>query len=430
MKKKISPISLSLDFLTKKNYINDYSNVYNNTKKKLPSVIFKIKEKIISSKNISSPHDSYNIDNFNRNNFQIKSLKKSNKNFYKSLSGVYSIKSNMPNTLTTSLTSFATPKRFNFSSQNQSEIINILTPKNKNSIKYCSFRLFSPKTKLVDDKPKLIAEIMDVKPEQKMLKISKSVKKVPIALRKDYFDYILNKKYLNYKYNANSIFVHRKNSEYMLNSLIKKRNNYRYKRNSKYYDEISIELQDKVTEAPFEVLSILKEVKKLYAGGIEFNDLLANEKFYNNYLNKINFEYDTFRVPEIKNTLVKVILKSKNQKKGFCDWKNLNGINKDTLDYLNKLKTKLQREKDEQLKEKNNNTGIEIGDTFEKEKFNKQLFVKEKKIKYNIDDIVSLNDENNEDLFFIENFLHLKLYSYNDIGIASEKLRKAIYCSK
>ena len=99
---------------------------------------------------------------------------------------------------------------------------------------------------------------------------------------------------------------------------------------------------------------------------------------------------------------------------GFEEWKNINVINSTTWNYLNRLKRKLQREKDEKLKREKE---LELKRKEEEELIfikNKNQSKEEEKLKL----------QQYEDLYIIEEyFLHKNNYNNDNVSIATDKLR-------
>ena len=208
------------------------------------------------------------------------------------------------------------------------------------------------------------------------------------------------------------------------------------------------EMRDKVPNLPFNTQKLIEQIRNLFSQDYKFNYSQFNETFYNDFENKVNFIEDIYRVPIFKNNLVKIIL-NKNESLGFEEWKNINVINSTTWNYLNRLKRKLQREKDEKLKRekelelkrkeeeelifiKNKNQSKEEENVKEEisdneDDKNKKIVKEEENysnIMINIEKEEKLKLQQYEDLYIIEEyFLHKNNYNNDNVSIATDKLR-------
>ena len=169
-----------------------------------------------------------------------------------------------------------------------------------------------------------------------------------------------------------------------------------------------------------------------------------NEDFYQNNENRVNFLEDILRVPVIKNNLVKIKI-DKNKSLGVNEWKNINVINHQTWNFLNQLKRKIQREKDEKNKklkeylikkreeekeyeilEKKNKGGGDIQKKDENEKKKE-----EEQLKNIMDDIIGKEEKKEqkfEDIYSVEEyFLRKNMYFSDNVSIASQRLRNIFF---
>ena len=316
-----------------------------------------------------------------------------------------------------------------------------------------------------DESPKVryLGSLLKNKKKPKYIKKKKKII-IPQEQRKDYYDFIDRRRKLFFNPKATSQYVHEKNSEYLILSIEKSKSykllqsDYRIDRSSQR--EEMLERRDKVPNLAFKTQNLLKQIRILFSEDFKFNYTLFSEKFYDKYENRVNFIYDIYRVPIFKNNLVKIKLHKKEKfgNFGYVDWKYINVINSTTWNYLNRLKTKIQREKDEhelQLKElelkkreeeldltRNNNNYkkdkknkrnqeiVEKGELkiSEEEKDNNKKIIKEeenyKNIMQNIEKEEQLKQEKYEDLYIIEEyFLHKKNCDNFRVQIASDRLR-------
>ena len=344
---------------------------------------------------------------------------------------------------------------------------------NNNNLRYKP--KFSPKYKKKnekkdnDDSPKLkyLGSIIKFKNAKKNLR--KNIKKeiIPQEKRQDYIEFINKKRKLFFNPKSTSQFVHDKNSDYLIYSIKRTKSyqilqpNYSIKpRNPK---EELIEMRDIVPNLPFNTQKLITQIRNLFSQDYKFNYSQFNESFYNNFENRVNFIDDIYRVPIFKNNLVKIIL-NKKELLGFEEWKNINVINTTTWNYLNMVKTKIQREKDEKIKkeielelkkkeeeeygflikkkkskkkqktkkaqnEKNNSSSSE------EESDNNKKIIKEEEnysnIMMNVEKEEKLKEQQYEDLYIIEEyFLHKNNYDSGRVSIADDKIKEFFFYRK
>ena len=309
-----------------------------------------------------------------------------------------------------------------------------------------------------EDSPKLryLGNLIKFKKDKNNLKAKiKQDNYIPQEKRKEYIDFINNRRKVFFNPNSTSQYIHDKNSDYLINS-IKKTKSYQilqpnYIIKPKNPKEEIIEMRDTVPNLPFNTQKLITQIKNLFSQDYKFNYSHFKETFYNNFENKINFIDDIYRVPIFKNNLVKIIL-DKNEPYGFEEWKNINVINSTMWNYLNRLKTKIQREKDEKLKKekelelkkkeeeenyikrKKKKKKINEGDnnknsslSEEEDDKNKKIIKEEENysnIMMNVEKEEKLKQQQYEDLYIIEEyFLHKNNYDNDNVSIASDKLR-------
>ena len=147
-----------------------------------------------------------------------------------------------------------------------------------------------------------------------------------------------------------------------------------------------IEMRDEVPSLPFNAQNLINEIRNLFSQEYKFNYIQINEEFFKNFENRINFMYDIYRVPVFKNNLVKIKL-NKIDSLAFEEWKNINVINPTTWNYLNRIKTKIQREKDEELKKQKE-------EEIRKKNYIIKFIKKMQKIKTH-DSVKKINNKNN-----------------------------------
>ena len=293
------------------------------------------------------------------------------------------------------------------------------------------------------------------------IKVVKNVS-IPMALRKDYMEFINKKRRIFFNPSNTSQYVHERSTDYLMQKIKKSKSyqilqpNYAFKQ--KNPKEEIIEMRDMVPSLPFNAQDIINQIKKLFSQEYNFNYTQINDKFFKNFENRINFIFDIYRVPIFKNNLVKIILK-KGKSLEIEEWKNINVINTNTWNYLNRLKSKIQKEKDEKLKkqkeeeirkkleeeeakllkkakERNNeNQKNEKSSNNEEDdgKYNENNFLEDENFKKMISEIEEeeqLKEQNLSDLYIIEEYFNYKNNSNNNkVSIASDKLRY-IYFNK
>ena len=310
-----------------------------------------------------------------------------------------------------------------------------------------------------EESPRLryLGSLIKFKKNKKNLKKSEKKEFIPQEKRQEYIDFINKKRQIFFDPKATSQYVHEKSSDYLINSIQRTKSyrilqpNYIIKpRNPK---EEMIEMRDTVPNLPFNTQKLITQIRNLFSQDYKFNYSQFNETFYNNFENKINFINDIYRVPIFKNNLVKIIL-NKKEPYEFEEWKNINVINSTMWNYLNRLKTKIQREKDEKLKKEKE---LELKKKEEEENFlkkkkkkkrvktvetennkdsnssidesdNNKKIIKEEEnysnIMMNVEKEEKLKQQQYEDLYIIEEyFLHKNNYDNDRVSIASDRLR-------
>ena len=321
-----------------------------------------------------------------------------------------------------------------------------------------------------DDSPQLkyLGSVIKFKKTKKLIR--KKIKKeiIPQEKRQDYIEFIDKKRKIFFNPKSTSQFTHEKKSDYLIYS-IKRTKSYQVlqpdyiikPRNPK---EEMIEMRDKVPNLPFNTQKLITQIRNLFSQDYKFNYSQFNETFYNNFENKINFIDDIYRVPIFKNNLVKIIL-NKDDSLGFEEWKNINVINTTTWNYLNMVKTKIQREKDEKIKkeielelkrkeeeesnylkkrkkskknkkkEEDSNAKYTSSSSEEEESDNNKKIIKEEEnysnIMMNVEKEEKLKEQQYEDLYIIEEyFLHKNNYDNGKVAIADDKIKDFFFYRK
>ena len=342
----------------------------------------------------------------------------------------------------------------NYIMKNSSSLPTFKSQNNNKNSKNILYSAKINKKEEEDDTPSLkyLGSLIKFKKTKNNFLKNNKKKIIPQEKRQDYIDYINKKRKIFFNINSTSQYVHEKNVNYLIHTLKKTKSykilqpNYILKaRNPK---EEMTEMRDKVPNLPFNTQKLIEQIRNLFSQDYKFNYSQFNETFYNDFENKVNFIEDIYRVPIFKNNLVKIIL-NKNESLGFEEWKNINVINSTTWNYLNRLKRKLQREKDEKLKRekelelkrkeeeelifiKNKNQSKEEENVKEEisdneDDKNKKIVKEEENysnIMINIEKEEKLKLQQYEDLYIIEEyFLHKNNYNNDNVSIATDKLR-------
>jgi len=320
---------------------------------------------------------------------------------------------------------------------------------------------------------KLVNQILKL--NKTSMKIENNIKEIlPMKLGKKYDNFVERKIKLNYNPNYNSPNIHRMSINFMIDNITKnilrnsiylkkleKKQSKKYKEKKRKLNiELMEEMKDTVEDISYDLENIKKHVKIYLTDETKLNQITdIKEEFYDKYENKINFLFDCLRFPVIKNNLNKIKIETRSAID--IEWNKLNMLENCTLIYLNKLKTKLQRELDEidikenKEKEKQFKLYRDIGKFEEKKKKNQ----KSKKKRLNesdfqddnntsIDYIINLmkseikmkkeeTEENTEkeksekeDMYDLEEFFVHKSRPYKKIDFANEKLTYIIFHKK
>lgn len=315
--------------------------------------------------------------------------------------------------------------------------------------------------------------ILNMKLVNQILKFDKTKSKVennnnnrdilPMKLGKNYNEFIERKIKMNYNPNFNSPNIHRMSLNFMLdkitknifnknNKIKKKKLEEKNKKEKKMKLDIELmqEMRDNIEELS-DLENIKKKVRLFLTDETKLNQITdIKEQFFDKFENKVNYLYDCRRFPVIKNNLnrIKIEITAKNH-----EWNKLNMLENCTIIYLNKLRTKIQRELDEideqenKEKEKQFRLYQDIG------KFEEKNNIAKKEIQINenensIDYIINImkngiklkkedTEENEdkektdkEDLYNLEEFFVHKSRPYKTIDFANERLSYIIFHNK
>lgn len=286
-------------------------------------------------------------------------------------------------------------------------------------------------------------------------KIKKEKELIPMKLGKEYHDFIEKKNKLNFNPNFNSPFIHRVNSCYMIDKFLSRKKKYKINRakleinndENESEENLKVELKDQIEDFSVDSEKYKKTLKLFFKDSVKLNQIYFQEKFFDNFANRINFIFDDRKFPTIKNKLSKIIVDIKNIE--LCEWKFLNIIENSTMTYLHKLKAKIQRELDE-VKEKGKNKykfknkKLIIDQEINRNDINDKIIKKAKNIKENSEDINKIFEFDNNKLedelgneddyiesknerYFYEKFFSHQETEYKTIEFASFKLTNLIY---
>ena len=291
---------------------------------------------------------------------------------------------------------------------------------------------------------KLINQIIKFEEEQKVLKKMKLFKKrKPMELSDNYRESVEKIKQFNFfnKYpNSNTDYAHNIRAKYYVEKINEslrqeKKSNDKYLQREREKMEEEKESRDMVFCPSLDIQKISKQIKLILGIQNKFNQIETLEHFFDNFENKINFLYDNFKPPNIKNNLTKIKYEDiKNDKKLNL----VNRIGNSAIDYLSNAKIKIQRERDEKLKFLMEKDKIKNKYKYykklsssaiynSKEEIEKIIF-KDYYLKSEDDDNDDFGSEKNkssdEEKFLKKNFFHDKYEKYDKVSIAEPKLRK------
>ena len=183
----------------------------------------------------------------------------------------------------------------------------------------------------------------------------------PMKLGNDYVDFIEKKNKIFFNPNFNSPFIHKMNSNYMVdkNFLKKLKTGFsttklkiKVKEKLEKNEDIELELRDKMEEPSIDLENYKKAIKIFLTDETKLNQIYIHEEFFDSFENKINYLFDDRKYPTIKNNLNRIKVEIKTS--GGYEWNRINMIEISTLTYLHKLKAKIQRELDEIDEEEEN----------------------------------------------------------------------------
>ena len=194
------------------------------------------------------------------------------------------------------------------------------------------------------------------------------------------------------------------------------------------------EMEDKVPNKSIEDIKILDNIKIfLTAKDNKLNQtLVKNDSFYSKFENKVNFLYDMNLIPNFKNNLGNFLKNVDDEIYIICNNYIDHGINV----YLNKLKIKIQKRKDEKLKKNrkidlknikklNNEEEKKYYDNLIKDDYNiLDEYLKEKKNLINSPEQIKNDDER---IYELNDFFENKYVKYKNVKFTNERIKEKIF---
>ena len=266
---------------------------------------------------------------------------------------------------------------------------------------------------------------------------------VPMSESEKYKQYLAKRKKINFNIISNTSYAQKVCTRYLMTK-VKVDNQKQEDVNKKYLIKeekdnfAAIESRDVCEFAPMEATKILKAIKDFLRGGVKLNQRnLYLGNFYDFLENRINFVLDSNRLPNIRNNLIRILMNEEDDNK-YLDWDYTNAIGYPTLEYLYKLKKKIQIEKDEKTKmiEQKNlikkkykfYKKLEKETYHDKEAIEKILFKNcYSKTDGNIVNIEKEIEDEFSDPFLIKDFFTTKNNNFETINIASDKLKNYVF---
>ena len=280
----------------------------------------------------------------------------------------------------------------------------------------------------------MLNKLIVIKNEKKIKKVKISRNRLPLVKRSDYIDFIEKRNRINFNPNFNSFYTHNLSSTYIIDSITeeqKLKNNkiIKTKKINESYQIYEIESKDVIDSPKMDSLKLIKTIKKLLTNDSKLNQgNFKRESFYDIYVNKVNFIFDGRIFPTMKNNLMNITIDVRKSP----EWTRLNYIDNNTMIYLNQLKTKIQREKDERIQK--NEIKINLSDVIAKKRNRGSIVEGMERINFiNPSFYIENKDvdiDNDEDLYNIEKFFLHKGLSYEVVYLATPKLKNILFYNK
>ena len=423
-------------------------NSPNKKKIKLPqNNIYKLKEIISPKKNIPYYYSQTNIINnsnnlslrkninynssFNSNNFTSRPKSTISNNFspifshhsYKSMIDNYGIKNYEKKTL-----------------KNKQKKLSYLLKKPKNSQYLQKIRYSVFDKELLNKKMKPLYYLHEkIKIESDSSSENEPKKKPSLAIpqpqREDYKQKVIQRKSFINPGNFENPFLRHVSVVIMLDKIEKEKEKKQAIIERKIFN---FEVYDIVPNKSLEDMKILDNIKNfLTAKDNKLNQtLVKNDSFYSKFENKVNFLYDMNLIPNFKNNLGNFLKNVDDEIYIICN----NYIDHGISVYLNKLKVKIQKRKDEKLKKINlKNRKIDLKNikklnNEEEKKYYDNLikddynildeYLKEKKNLINSPEQIKNDDER---IYELNDFFENKYVKYKNVKFTNERIKEKIF---
>ena len=342
-------------------------------------------------------------------------------------------------------------KLFNKYSQTQTALITEANYERKKFDKLSKNTMYSnsyKKNRLILNKnlstpKKLLNKIIKFEEEKKVAKKIKLIKRrIPIQFTNSYQNFVKKMSEINFtKFtNSQTDYAHNIRASFFLDKVnesikneINKNKVYLEKEKEKIEDEK--ELRDEVFCPSLDLQKISKEIKLILGKEHKFNQFSKiREKFFDNFVNRVNFLYDNFKPPNIKNNLTRIIYEDmKNEKKLSL----INRIGNSAINYLSHVTVKLQREKDEKVKFLIEKNKIKKKYNYYRKLSSSNIYNSKEEIEKLIykdyytkkeDDLLS-GKENIifDDVFEKKNYFENKIEKFNDVNLSDERSRRFVF---
>jgi hypothetical protein len=293
---------------------------------------------------------------------------------------------------------------------------------------------------------RLINKIIKFEEEKKQIKKIKLIKKrEPMELTNNYKDFVKKMNDFNFSKfcGSHTDYAHNIRSKYFIDSVkenlkneARKNKLYLLKEKEKIMDEI--ESRDKVFYPSLELQKISKKIKLILGNQTKLNQFAEPITFFDDFSNRINFLFDNYKPPHIKNNLTKITyydLVNNDQKLNL-----MNRVGSSAIDYLSHAKIILQKEKDAKAKFLFEKNKIKKKYNYYKKLSISNIYNSKEEIEKLIYKDYYLKDENNydyllpeketltfEEIIEYKNYFENKKRKYNYIFFADERSKKFVF---
>ena len=271
----------------------------------------------------------------------------------------------------------------------------------------------------------------------KAIKISK--KYIPMELSNSYKNFIekINRtKFLDHA-NSNNDYAHNIRTNFFISKMNEslkqeKERNEKYIRREREKMEGYKELRDKVLYPSMEIQKLSNEIKAIIRKNNDFDINEKREPFFYSFTNRINYLFDNYKPPNIKNNLTKIKYEDMhNDKELYLIYR----VGNSCINYLANAKVRIQRERDERIKFFMEKNKITQRYGFYKKLFTKNIYNSKEEIEKliykdyytkNIDEFPKKEKEapNLEEEFENKNYFENKYERFENVCIAETRLKK------